>query len=60
MSMIPEFSFLPPEINSARIFAGAGSGPLFLAAEAWNSLAASLALGKKSLGMPAPKSGIKR
>jgi len=43
MSMIPEFSFLPPEINSARIFAGAGSGPLFLAAEAWNSLAADLA-----------------
>jgi PPE-repeat protein len=43
MSMIPEFSFLPPEINSARIFAGAGSGPLFLAAQAWDSLAADLA-----------------
>ena len=41
--MIPEFSFLPPEINSARIFAGAGSGPLFTAAEAWDGLAADLA-----------------
>jgi PPE-repeat protein len=41
--MIPEFSFLPPEINSARIFAGAGSGPLVLAAEAWDGLAADLA-----------------
>ncbi|WP_152038940.1 PPE domain-containing protein, partial [Mycobacterium tuberculosis] len=27
--MILDFSWLPPEINSARIYAGAGSGPLF-------------------------------
>src|SRR5258705_5829932 len=40
--MIPEFSFLPPEINSARIFAGAGSGPLYMAAVAWDGLAADL------------------
>ncbi|MDS0392176.1 PPE domain-containing protein, partial [Mycobacterium tuberculosis] len=26
--MILDFSWLPPEINSARIYAGAGSGPL--------------------------------
>jgi PPE-repeat protein len=42
MSMVPEFSFLPPEINSARIFAGAGSGPLYTAAAAWDGLAADL------------------
>ncbi|KZS63662.1 PPE family protein [Mycobacterium ostraviense] len=40
--MIPEFAWLPPEINSARIFAGAGSGPLRTAASAWASLAADL------------------
>src|SRR5258707_6620950 len=42
MSMVPEFSFLPPEIISARIFAGAGSGPLYMAAVAWDGLAADL------------------
>ncbi|MDS0315790.1 PPE family protein, partial [Mycobacterium tuberculosis] len=26
--MILDFSWLPPEINSARIYAGAGSGPV--------------------------------
>ncbi len=41
--MVPEFSWLPPEINSARIFAGAGSGPLFAAAAAWQGLAQDLA-----------------
>ncbi|WP_099288116.1 PPE family protein [Mycobacterium persicum] len=41
--MVPEFAGLPPEINSARIFAGAGSGPLHMAAAAWNTLAAELA-----------------
>ncbi|WP_243703441.1 PPE family protein, partial [Mycobacterium marinum] len=25
--MILDFAWLPPEINSARIFSGAGSGP---------------------------------
>ena len=38
-----DFSWLPPEINSARIFAGAGSGPLFVAASAWDGLATDLA-----------------
>ncbi len=41
--MVLDFSWLPPEINSARIFAGAGSGPLFLAASAWDGLATDLA-----------------
>ncbi|WP_264991396.1 PPE family protein, partial [Mycobacterium kiyosense] len=40
--MILDFAWLPPEINSARIFAGAGSGPLHVAAAAWESLAADL------------------
>ncbi len=36
------FAFLPPEINSARIYAGPGPGPLLTAAEAWDGLAAQL------------------
>ncbi|WP_234775851.1 PPE family protein, partial [Mycobacterium tuberculosis] len=40
--MVLGFSWLPPEINSARMFAGAGSGPLFAAASAWEGLAADL------------------
>ncbi|OBI91672.1 PPE family protein [Mycobacterium sp. 1245805.9] len=40
--MVLDFSWLPPEINSARITAGAGSGPLFLAASAWDALASDL------------------
>ncbi|KBM18763.1 hypothetical protein X407_02054, partial [Mycobacterium tuberculosis XTB13-201] len=42
VAMILDFSWLPPEINSARIYAGAGSGPLFMAAAAWEGLAADL------------------
>jgi PPE-repeat protein len=37
-----DFSLLPPEINSARMYAGAGAGPLFLAAMAWDGLAVDL------------------
>lgn len=40
--MVLGFSWLPPEINSARMFAGAGSGPLFAAASAWEGLAVDL------------------
>jgi PPE-repeat protein len=40
--MVLEFAWLPPEINSARIFAGAGSGPLHVAATAWAGLAQDL------------------
>jgi PPE-repeat protein len=37
-----DFSLLPPEINSARMYAGAGAGPLFVAATAWDGLGADL------------------
>jgi PPE-repeat protein len=40
--MIPAFAFYPPELNSALMFAGAGSGPLFGAASAWDGLASDL------------------
>ncbi|AFE14041.1 PPE family protein [Mycobacterium tuberculosis RGTB423] len=35
---------LPPEINSGRMYAGPGSGPMMAAAAAWDSLAAELGL----------------
>ncbi|CFC97188.1 Conserved protein of uncharacterised function%2C probable ancestor of PPE family protein PPE24 (fragment) [Mycobacterium tuberculosis] len=37
------FSVLPPEINSALIFAGAGPEPMAAAATAWDGLAMELA-----------------
>ncbi|MBS4728461.1 PPE family protein [Mycobacterium sp. SM1] len=37
-----DFGALPPEINSARMYVGAGSGPLLAAATAWDGLAAEL------------------
>src|ERR1700737_3480047 len=37
------FSVLPPEINSIRIFAGAGSAPMLEMAAAWDGLAGELA-----------------
>jgi PPE-repeat protein len=40
--VMSDFSLLPPEINSARMYAGAGAGPLFVAATAWDGLAADL------------------
>ncbi len=40
--MIPAFLFFPPEINSALIFGGPGSGPLFEAASAWDGLSVEL------------------
>ncbi|BBX64997.1 putative PPE family protein PPE10 [Mycobacterium saskatchewanense] len=39
----PHFAWLPPEINSALIFAGPGAAPLLAAAEAWDGLAENLA-----------------
>lgn len=38
-----DFGALPPEINSARMYAGAGAGPLLAAAAVWEGLAADLA-----------------
>jgi PPE-repeat protein len=37
-----DFAFLPPEINSARMYEGPGSGPMLAAAAAWDGLAAEL------------------
>lgn len=37
-----DFATLPPEVNSARMYAGPGSGPMLAAATAWDGLAAQL------------------
>jgi PPE-repeat protein len=37
-----DFATLPPEVNSARMYAGSGSGPMLAAAEAWESVATEL------------------
>ncbi len=37
-----DFGALPPEVNSARMYAGPGSSGLMAAASAWNGLAAEL------------------
>lgn len=37
-----DFGLLPPETNSARIYAGPGAGPLLAAATAWDGLATDL------------------
>ena len=37
-----DFGSIPPEINSARIYAGPGSAPLLAAAASWDKLAAEL------------------
>ncbi|WP_207569115.1 PPE family protein [Mycobacterium decipiens] len=36
------FGALPPEVNSGRMYSGAGSGPLMEAAAAWDNIAAEL------------------
>ncbi len=37
-----DFAGLPPEINSARMYSGPGSGPMMAAAAAWDGLASEL------------------
>ncbi len=37
-----DFAALPPEVNSGRMYAGPGAGPMLAAAAAWDGLAADL------------------
>lgn len=37
-----DFAFLPPEINSGRMYSGAGAGPLLAAASSWDALGTEL------------------
>jgi PPE-repeat protein len=50
------YSVLPPEINSARMYAGLGSGPMLAAASAWDGLAAEL--GSAAASFEALTSGL--
>ncbi|TDH47510.1 PPE family protein [Mycobacterium talmoniae] len=45
-----DFGALPPEVNSGRMYAGAGAGPLMAAASAWNGLAAELGSAASAYG----------
>ncbi|TAM63618.1 PPE family protein [Mycobacterium sp.] len=45
-----DFAALPPEINSARIYSGPGSGPMLAAAAAWNTMAAEMRSAAASYG----------
>jgi PPE-repeat protein len=40
--LVLDFGALPPEVNSARMYAGPGSGPMMAAATAWDALAGQL------------------
>ena len=42
MTAALDFAMLPPEVNSARMYSGEGSGPMLAVAAAWNVLAAEL------------------
>lgn len=46
-----DYGALPPEINSARMYAGAGSGPMLAAAAAWDVLAEELSLTAAAVDM---------
>jgi PPE-repeat protein len=42
LATLLDFGALPPEVNSGRIYAGPGSGPIMAAASAWQSMAGQL------------------
>ena len=46
----PDFGALPPEINSALMYAGPGSGPMLAASAAWDGLATELGMAANSYG----------
>ena len=48
MMSVFDYAVLPPEINSGRMYAGAGSGPLLAAVAAWDGLASELSLAASS------------
>ena len=37
-----DYAVLPPEINSARMYSGAGSAPMLAASAAWSQLATEM------------------
>lgn len=45
-----DFGALPPEINSGRMYVGAGSGPMLAAAAAWDEVAAQMHAAAASYG----------
>ena len=46
-----DFAALPPEINSGRMYAGPGAGPMLTSAVAWDDLAAELYLTASSYNL---------
>ncbi|OBA81730.1 hypothetical protein A9W99_13495 [Mycobacterium sp. 1164966.3] len=45
-----DFAAFPPEVNSGRMYAGPGAGPMLSAALAWDSLSAELASAAEDFG----------
>lgn len=45
-----DFAALPPEINSATMYAGPGANPMQAAASAWDGLASELGASAAGLG----------
>ena len=45
-----DFAALPPEVNSGRLYACPGSGPMIAAAASWDSLATEVSLAAGDYG----------
>src|SRR6201987_6232387 len=45
-----DFGALPPEINSALMYAGPGSGPMLAASTAWDGLATQMGMAANTYG----------